>query len=199
MKLLLPVLFFLSFITLDAQDNMNNEAPYAEIGTYPSDNNANGILCRLIDGLGYRLHWASHDLDELDQNFKYAGEGNRSIRETMEHISDLSRGILAFAKSEPMTRGISYDSLSFEEIRVQSLSNLKQASDIISSISEQELFEHKIIFKRGDQTREFELWHIINGQISDAIYHVGQIVALRRANGNPMSSKVSVFMGKNRE
>ena len=182
----------------NAQFDSSNEVPYDSIGEYPISNNANGILKRLIYGLGYRLHWATKDLREEDQMFKYEGEGNRSIAETMEHVYDLSNGILAFAKSEPMSRADINTEWKFEDIRRLTLQNLKQASNLVSSMSEQELFELKIQFKRGDQLRDFELWHIINGQISDAIYHTGQIVALRRASGNPLSPNVSVFMGKNR-
>ena len=42
-------------------------------------------------------------------------------------------------------------------------------------------------------------WNIINGPISDALWHCGQVVMLRRASGNPFNSKVNVFSGKLRE
>jgi hypothetical protein len=45
---------------------------------------------------------------------------------------------------------------------------------------------------------EYPMWNVINGPVSDAIYHVGQIVAFRRAAGNPMHPGVSVFSGRNR-
>jgi len=37
---------------------------------------------------------------------------------------------------------------------------------------------------------------MMNGPLADAIYHVGQIVVFRRANGNPQNPRVNVFMGK---
>ena len=57
----------------------------------------------------------------------------------------------------------------------------------------------KIIFKRGDKESVFEFWHLLNGQLSDAIYHTGQIVSFRRTNENPVNPKMNVFMGKNRD
>jgi hypothetical protein len=40
---------------------------------------------------------------------------------------------------------------------------------------------------------------MVGEPISDALWHCGQVVSLRRASGNPFSSKVSVFTGKVRE
>jgi len=54
----------------------------------------------------------------------------------------------------------------------------------------------KIIFVRGDKSSEYPFWNAINGPIEDAVWHVGQIVMLRRASGNPWNSKASVFSGK---
>ena len=45
----------------------------------------------------------------------------------------------------------------------------------------------------------FPFWNIINGPISDALWHCGQVVLLRRSSGNPFNSKVSVFSGKLRD
>ena len=46
---------------------------------------------------------------------------------------------------------------------------------------------------------EFPFWNQLNGPIEDAVWHSGQIVAFRRASGNPISKKISVFTGKVRE
>ena len=43
---------------------------------------------------------------------------------------------------------------------------------------------------------EFPFWNQLNGPIEDAVWHCGQIVAFRRASGNPISKKISVFTGK---
>ena len=58
---------------------------------------------------------------------------------------------------------------------------------------------NKVLFQRGDKTSSFPFWHVINGPISDALYHVGQLVSFRRTTGNPLNSNVNVFMGKNKK
>ena len=56
----------------------------------------------------------------------------------------------------------------------------------------------KIKFNRGGVFSEFPFWNLINGPISDAIYHVGQIVSFRRTSGNPIEKGVNVFLGEKR-
>ena len=56
----------------------------------------------------------------------------------------------------------------------------------------------KIKFNRGGAYSEFPVWNLINGPISDAIYHVGQIVSFRRTSGNPIEKGVNVFLGEKR-
>jgi hypothetical protein len=43
---------------------------------------------------------------------------------------------------------------------------------------------------------EFPFWNQINGPISDALWHCGQVVMNRRASGNPLQLGVNVFVGK---
>ena len=58
---------------------------------------------------------------------------------------------------------------------------------------------HNIIFLRDSKKVEYPFWNQLNGPIEDAVWHSGQIVAFRRASGNPISKKISVFTGKVRE
>ena len=53
----------------------------------------------------------------------------------------------------------------------------------------------KIIFLRKSGNYEFPIWNLINGPISDAIYHTGQLVSFRRTSGNPIPKGVNVFLG----
>ena len=39
------------------------------------------------------------------------------------------------------------------------------------------------------------LWNLINGPVSDALTHVGQINSFRRLNGNPVP-RANVFLGR---
>ena len=103
------------------------------------------------------------------------------------------------AMNEPNIRGEEEEEMTWEEKRAKTLLNIKAASDELKGKSAEELNTLKIIFKRGEQESTFPLWNLLNGPIADAIYHCGQIVAFRRASGNPQDPGVSVFSGKTRE
>jgi hypothetical protein len=88
------------------------------------------------------------------------------------------------------------EELSFEELRKSTLENLALASKLLKEGKEGDMDDYKIIFKRGDNTTEYPFWNMINGPIADAIYHVGQVVAFRRASGNPIQKGVRMLTGK---
>jgi hypothetical protein len=87
--------------------------------------------------------------------------------------------------------------MTFEELRRHTLESLQKASEILKN--SKDISQFKIIFKRGESSSEFPFWNQINGPISDAIWHVGQVITFRRSSGNPYNSKASVFSGKVRE
>jgi len=58
--------------------------------------------------------------------------------------------------------------------------------ETLISMSDEELMKISI------DNRPF--WHIINGPISDALTHIGQINSFRRLAGNP-TPKANVFVG----
>jgi len=73
--------------------------------------------------------------------------------------------------------------------RKQTLINLKTAADILR-VSD-DISQFKILF--GE--REIPFWNNVNGPISDAIWHCGQIASFRRNSGNPINPNVNHFMG----
>ncbi|NJM26707.1 MAG: hypothetical protein HC859_15745 [Bacteroidia bacterium] len=85
--------------------------------------------------------------------------------------------------------------MSFENMRELTLKNLKEASDKLRSSTDKDMESYVMTFKRGENKREFPFWNEINGPISDALWHVGQVVSFRRSSGNPFNSKVSVLTG----
>ena len=199
---LLPLALILCFTIIGLELCAQNEPsadslPYYSIGEYPSAKTSGAVLQRLVDGLGYRYYWATEKLRTEDLEFK-PGETNRTSRELLDHIYALSRGIRLFSEGQALERGEDTDSLSWDELRSSTLNNLKNASENFSQISDSQLFESKLTFKRGERTSDFDMWHIINGQITDAIYHTGQIVGNRRASGNPIDPRVNVFRGVTR-
>ena len=196
--ILISALLFCSTINLKAQDQNTMETlPYHQIPEYPESYSAANVMARMIDGLGYRYYWATEDLREEDLSFKVS-ESSRTSFETIEHIHSLVNTSLKTIKSEPIVRTAEKEVLDFKTMRHQTLNMLKEASDRLRSGDITDLSELKLVFKRDERSSEYEFWHLINGPIADALWHVGQIVSNRRASGNPLDPTVSVFSGKNR-
>ncbi|MEM6701036.1 MAG: hypothetical protein AAF599_21720, partial [Bacteroidota bacterium] len=174
---------------------MEDELPYAEIPSYPYEYNAATVSARMIDGLGFRYYWATKDLSAEDLNYK-PSKSNRTTAETLDHLYGLATMIWNSAKQQPNVRPQpKEEKLTFEEQRARTLKRLKEASDILRTSTSSAMQQFDIVFQRGAQSSSVPFWHQINGPIADALWHTGQIVAYRRASGNPMQAGVSVFMG----
>lgn len=173
------------------------ELPYYEIPENPQTFTAETVAARMIDGLGFRYYWATEGLRPEDLAFQ-PSEGARTSGETIDHILGLTNVILNSVKQQPNGPGGGEAPTTFAEKRKKTLENLKEASEILKS-GTGTLDEYPIIFQRGDSKTEFPFWNQINGPISDALWHVGQVVTFRRSSGNPFNSKVSVLSGKVRE
>jgi len=176
-----------------SQTNKDGGLPYRQIPDYPDSFTPETVAARMVDGLGYRYYWATEGLKEEDLAYK-PSEDSRTTGETINHIYGLSRTIVNAPQSKVNSRD--QENLSFEEKRKKTLENFQKASRLIK---EGDMENYKIIFQRGDNTTEFPFWNLINGPIADAIYHTGQVVAFRRASGNPIYSGVNVFLGKSKE
>ena len=191
MRYLFVFLLSLNFLNMNSQDNL----PFYEIPDYPESYSEAEIVGRMIDGLGFRYYWATEGLTDTDLAYKLPNDSRSSI-ETIVHIHDLSNMILYTALNSPIEM-MSTEGMGFKEIRKNTLLNLKQASDIIKKTKNLE--DLSIIFLRNDKKIEFPFWNQLNGPIEDAVWHCGQVVAFRRASGNPISNKISVFTGKVQE
>jgi len=201
MKHFLILLLLIPFLMqeVSAQNEANSmdkgSLPYVDIGDYPESYTAATVAARMIDALGYRYYWASEGLKKEDMAYK-PSEDARSTYETLTHLYGLSRTIINASKNAPNVRPAKGNPEDYEGLRKATLSNLKEASDILKASPEKNLDELKVIFKRGENASEFPYWNMINGPIADAIYHTGQLVSFRRTSGNPMNPKVNVFSGK---
>jgi hypothetical protein len=189
----IPILVFCLTQTLSASTVVDT-LPYYQIPEAPEKITAEGVLIRMIDGLGFRFYWATEGLKSQDLAYK-PNEKARTSEETIDHILGLSYIIVnAFQKKANVKTGEETSKLSFEVKRKQTLENLKMASDLLKT-NAGDLAEFKIIFG-GKKTTEYSFWNLINGPIEDAVWHVGQVVSFRRSSGNPFNSKVSVLTGK---
>lgn len=194
LKNTLMALFFIT--VMNAQEKYPQDLPYYQIPDYPDSYTAGTVVARMIDGLGFRYYWATEGLRPEDLAYK-PSESNRTIDETLDHLYNLSRVVYNSAVKEINDRTQpSEEVLSFQEKRKRTLLNFKKASEIFITVKD--LNEHLVIFKSKSGTFENPFWNQINGPIEDAIWHSGQIVALRRASGNPIDPKVNVFRGNRR-
>ncbi len=196
MKQLLIVCFSFCLSSTFGQNSLMTP-PYEDIGEYSENYSSGNVLARFIDGLGYRYHWASKGLTEEDLTYKPSEDG-RNTFETLKHICGLSQTIVDAATNNPSIMPFEFSALNYEELRLKTLNNLAAASNALLNRTDRDVAQLKVVFKRGGNVSEFPFWNMMNGPISDAIYHTGQIVILRRASGNPIDPKVSVLMGKNR-
>lgn len=177
--------FLISFLILTFQLSAQ-ELPYKSILKAPESVTVASITARMIDGLGYRYHWATQGLKHQDLIFGPEGEG-RNIKQTMDHIYVLC---LAMQSAVDSSVKVNYGTIEDElELRKKTLNTISAISVKLRTMSDAEMEE--VRFNR------LPLWNFYNGPLADAIYHTGQIVLLRRMSGNPMNPKVNVLTGVN--
>jgi len=199
--LLITCLFLVTCINSQNSNNVkkpSNELPYQQIPEAPEEYSAANVAARTVDGLGYRYYWATEGLTEKDYAYK-PSEDSRSAGHTLEHLYQLSQTVLNAVAKKPNIRPRVEENLTQAEMRTQTLRNLKMTSDILRNSKDEDLKDYNIVFQRGEKKSEYPFWNLLNGPMADAIYHTGQIVAYRRASGNPLNPNVNVFIGKNRE
>ena len=189
------ILFLLILSSIIMFQSNAQDLPLKEIPSPPDTYSAGNVLARMVEGFGFRYYWATEGLREQDLAYKPAPDA-RSCRETIDHILNLTEGVYYTSIGKKIKTSRNAGEMTVEEVRKQSLENLSKAAANFRALSDEEVAELKIKFGSG---RGFDLWFLINGQISDGIYHTGQIVSFRRSTGNPINPKVSVFTGKLRE
>lgn len=187
----LTVILTLFITNVMIAQELNEKLPYYEIPEYSKTYTAGTVAARQVDGLGFRFYWSTDGLTKKDLEYR-PNEDVRTTRETVKHIYDLSLIILNSTLNKANTREEKPE-LPFEELRKQTLLNLKQAADILRK--SEDISKFKIIFG----TKEIPFWNNINGPIADAIWHSGQIASFRRTTGNAINSKVNHFSGTVKE
>jgi len=180
------ITLLLAFMTSIGMAQDKEILPYYEIPEHADSYTAGSVASRMLDGLGFRYYWATEGLRVEDLAYK-PSESGRTSAETIDHLLGLSNFIFNSISTEKSSD--KNETLTFIEKRKQTLLNIKKASEILRTIDDVSQFDND----------RFPFWNIINGPTSDALWHCGQVVMLRRASGNPFNSKVNVFSGKLRE
>lgn len=168
--------------------------PYAEIPEAPAEFNACTVVARMVDGLGFRYYWATEGLRPEDLAYQIGADA-RTSEETLFHIYGLADVIYNSVHQQASIRPIPKIEMSFEELRAKTLGLLKATSDTLRTADPDALENYQIIFERKGQQSSYPFWNQLNGPLADALWHVGQVVAFRRASGNPLNFRVSVFQG----
>ena len=169
----------------------NPDDYYYQIPKYPDSYTAGTVAARVVDGLGFRYYWGTEGLREEDMSYR-PSEGARNIEETVDHIARLTRVLLNAVSGVPNSN-VELDSMSLDEKRTFTLENIRLASEKLKSSSAEDLQQFDMIFSPESR---YPFWNLLNGPIADAINHVGQIITLRRTNGNPIYQNISVLQGK---
>ncbi len=196
MRILLSIIVLITATEMNIQGQ--NSLPYYEIPTHPDTYSAGNVMGRLVDGLGFRYYWATEGLRDEDLLYKPSAEG-RALEETLDHVYGLSLTMVNAPQSIVNERPVDWSEMTFKEKRAQTLMNFQKASELMKAGDPDEMESYRVLFKRGENLSEFPFWNLINGPVSDALWHTGQLVLMRRAAGNPINPKVSVFTGKLRE
>ena len=162
--------------------------PYTNLPAPPDKVYAATVLQRLIDALGFRYRVATEALKADDIAYRPV-PSSMNIEEVNMHIFHLVR---LSSKSILIESEGTYETRTFAETRASILSILQELSGYLAQLSDEELRTKTVYLKRMDQS--FPFWYLINGYISDALTHVGQINSWRRMSGNPVP-KISPFTG----
>ena len=184
----LTLLFFVSSFA------MAQALPFSQIPEAPKQLTPSTTLLRMVQGLGFRYYWATEGLRKEDLDYRPSQEASSSL-ETLQHLYGLSKTIAEAVQNIPSKRPDTKAPVTLESLRAETLNNLELAAQVLSQADQEGLERMKIVFDREGKQSAFPLWNLINGPISDALYHTGQVVSFRRTSGNPIAKGVNVFLG----
>ena len=184
----LTLLFFVSSFA------MAQALPFSQIPEAPKQLTPSTTLLRMVQGLGFRYYWATEGLRKEDLDYRPSQEASSSL-ETLQHLYSLSKTIAEAVQNIPSKRPDTKAPVTLEFLRAETLTNLELAAQVLSQADQEGLERMKIVFDREGKQSAFPLWNLINGPISDALYHTGQVVSFRRTSGNPIAKGVNVFLG----
>lgn len=154
----------------------------------PSEFNGVGVLTRLVDAIQVRYSIATSGLREEDKNFQATPE-SMSMLELQKHIARL---IMWSASSVGVKLPNPTIPESFDEREAYINELCQTLRNHLLSMDDDTLSKATIYLKRADT--HYSIWYLINGPLSDAIHHIGQMVTWRRISGN-LVPRMSPFTG----
>jgi hypothetical protein len=164
------------------------ELPYYKLPDPPEEMNAANLLIRLVDTLGFRYRWATEGLREVNMEFQPC-DSSMTLGDLMEHLYNLIAVTDTFITGQEHGRGAS---MTLEERRKTTLDILVSLREKLHHLNDDYLEKRRWFVPWGG--KEYPIWFLINGPLSDALTHVGQVASWRRINGNPILG-ANVFFG----
>ncbi|MGW8124130.1 hypothetical protein ACV07N_15835 [Roseivirga echinicomitans] len=188
-------IFFLLFILSFAGKVNAQDLPFREMPPAAKIFTSGTLMGRLTDGLGFRFHWATAGLTVENLSFK-AGEEARTIGETIDHIYTLVLMFTNATMEQPTTFPIETKDLTFDEKRTKTLSFIQTASALLKMSNDDDFERYNLVFQQPNGSgQKLPFWNGLNGPLEDALWHIGQVVTLRRMAGNPINPKVDFMNG----
>ena len=122
-------------------------------------------------------------------------ESGRSIKETLAHILNIVTMVECAFTGETYEMPEKEVTLGLAELRRATLDRIERISDQLNGSTASDFETRTARFLIEGQEHAFPFWNTINGTMSDALHHVGQVVGYRRAEGNPIDPAVQVYLG----
>jgi hypothetical protein len=185
---------FLLVLFISIQVMAQQQLPFSSIPKAPEKVTAGTTLARMVQGVGFRYHWATHELKEDDLKYRPTPEAQSAL-ETLQHIYSLALVIKNTTVNETNVRPETERFDDYTTLRKETLKLLEEATENLLHASAADIAKMEVVFERQGKRSHFPIWNLINGPIEDVIYHTGQIVSFRRTSGNPIPKGVNVFLG----
>jgi hypothetical protein len=156
----------------------------------PETVTGSAVLVRLVEGIGFRFAWATEGLREPDLSCRPTPE-TMSIAELAAHVRDLVTWVAIAAGAVPADTKPPASPPPFASVRQRTLEVLSLLRARLADMSDGDIGTIRI----GSRAGPVPWPHIVNGPLSDALTHIGQINVIRRSSGNPVP-KANVFLGR---
>ena len=156
----------------------------------PTKFNGSGVMQRMVDGILVRYTIVTEDISEVAINYQATPE-SMSMMDLQKHILMLLNWVSKVMDMEKDPNQKRAET--FEEYQDQIKNTCQVLSAHVASLTDEEISTKTVYLKRSDT--HYSIWYIINGPLSDAISHIGQIATWRRIAGNPIP-RISPFTGE---
>lgn len=148
------------------------ELPFRDISQLPEEYRAATALARLVDGIGFRYHWATAGLCDEDLEFR-PGPESMTLGKLLQHL----RGLVGFSATFfPVDVPPPATGEGVEAMRRDTLAALMALRAAVAAMDDADL---------GSGAGGSSPWNAVNGPLADALTHIGQVNAWRRLAGNP--------------